>query len=159
MVRIVRRSEDGTPLVAGSDTDSQTPSTSHANHHSRWGATCAQRVLVGQSPQNCSDHINVLELCAVLQALKQWAPESWGQMVALNLDNRMAVAYIIWEGGMRSARLMEVMHQLLMLTDCWAILLKPTYLPGVANIEADPLSWRKQIIKWALLPGLAYELS
>lgn len=79
---------------------------------SGWGDTCGHQVLSSLWPLNCSLHINALELQALLLALKYWFPSLRGQVVVLNLDNRTAVAYILQEGGMCSAQLLEITRRL-----------------------------------------------
>lgn len=93
----------------------------------------------------------------MLLALKQWAPDPCGH-VALHLDNGTAMACILREGGTRLVQLLEMTCQLYALADHWSITLRPAYLPGVANIEADALSHQKRVVEWVLLPGIAAKL-
>lgn len=60
-----------------------------------WG----QESVPGSWKTGGCDHINVLELRALLLALCHWAPRLRGQVVSLHVDNKTTVAYIMWEGG------------------------------------------------------------
>lgn len=77
-----------------------------------------------------------------------------GSTVAIHCNNKTAVTYTIWEGGTKSRSLMKWTRKLWCLTDKWCILLRPAYLPGMANLEADALSRGKRVQEWALLPHI-----
>jgi hypothetical protein len=121
---------------------------------SGWGATWGTRSLAGTWEALDRRHINVLELQAIYNATLQWAPLLRGKVVSVHSDNKTAVAYILREGGTRSPPLMALTRRLLHLVDKWGITLRPCYIPGIANVEADALSRSRVITEWSLLSGI-----
>ena len=87
-----------------------------------------------------SCHINVLEMQAVIYAVRVFLLHLRYRVVRLMCDNTMTVAYIKNEGGTRSHTLMQMTIRLLKWCDSKAITLVPVHLPGVRNIQADSLS-------------------
>ena len=85
-------------------------------------------------------HINVLEMQAVINAVRDFLPHLRFRVVRLMCDNAVTVAYIKNQGGTRSYTLMQMTIRLLKWCDCKAITLVPVHLPGVHNIQADSLS-------------------
>ena len=85
-------------------------------------------------------HINVLEMQAVIYAVRDFLPLLRYHVVRLMCDNAVTVAYIKNEGGTRSHTLMQMTIRLLKWCDSKAITLVPVHLPGVRNIQADSLS-------------------
>ena len=84
--------------------------------------------------------INVLEMQAVINAVRDFLPHLRSRVVCLMCDNIVKVAYIKNEGGTRSYTLMHMTLCLLKWCDRKAITLVPVHLPGVHNIQADSLS-------------------
>ena len=108
---------------------------------SGWGAQLGSRSTQGQwSASQRSCHINVLEMQAVIYAVRDFLPQLRSRMVRLMCDNAVTVAYIKNEGGTRSHTLMQMTIRLLKWCDSKAITLVPVHLPGVHNIQADSLS-------------------
>ena len=60
------------------------------------------------------------------------------------------VAYLSKEGGTRSPQLCALTRQVLTKCDLHSINLRPAYLPGIANVEADGLSRGKELQEWTL---------
>jgi len=89
---------------------------------------------------------------AALLALKTWAPMMRGLTVAIHSDNRAMVAYLLKEGGTKSPSLCSLTKEIYTIIDRWGISLRPAYLKGVANIEADSLSRGREVREWCLLP-------
>ena len=119
-----------------------------------WGAQWAARHLAGTwGPNHASAHINILEMRAVLLALKEWAPQLSGSVVAWYADNRTVVAYLLKEGGTRSWDLCALTKEIFKILDRWAISLRPAYLKGIANAGADSLSRGKEVLEWCLSPS------
>ena len=58
-------------------------------------------------------HINMLDLMAVLLALKEFQDQCRGQVVLIATDNTTVVSYINKEGGMRSGSLYALLWRLL----------------------------------------------
>ena len=108
---------------------------------SGWGAQLGSRSTQGQwSASQRSCHINVLEMQAVIFAVRDFLPHLRYRVVRLMCDNAVTVAYIKNEGGTRSHTLMQMTIRLLKWCDSKAITLVPVHLPGVRNIQADALS-------------------
>ena len=108
---------------------------------SGWGAQLGSHSTQGQwsaSQRLC--HINVLEMQAVIYAVRDFLPHLRYRVVRLMCDNVVTVAYIKNEGGTRSHTLMQMTIWLLKWCDSKAITLVPVHLPGVRNIQADSLS-------------------
>ena len=108
---------------------------------SGWGAQLGSHSTQGQwsaSQRLC--HINVLEMQAVIYAVRDFLPHLRYRVVRLMCDNAVTVAYIKNEGGTRSHTLMQMTIRLLKWCDSKAITLVPVHLPGVCNIQADSLS-------------------
>ena len=108
---------------------------------SGWGAQLGSHSTQGQwsaSQRLC--HINVLEMQAVIYAVRDFRPHLRYRVVRLMCDNAVTVAYIKNEGGTRSHTLMQMTIRLLKWCDSKAITLVPVHLPGVRNIQADSLS-------------------
>ena len=108
---------------------------------SGWGAQLGSHSTQAQwsaSQRLC--HINVLEMQAVIYAVRDFLPHLRYRVVRLMCDNAVTVAYIKNEGGTRSHTLMQMTIRLLKWCDSKAITLVPVHLPGVRNIQADSLS-------------------
>ena len=130
---------------------------------SGWGAQLGSHSTQGQwsaSQRLC--HINVLEMQAVIYAVRDFLPHLRYCVVRLMCDNAVTVAYIKNEGGTRSHTMMQMTIRLLKWCDSKAITLVPVHLPGVSNIQADSLSRVGQTLttEWtmameSLRPGFA----
>ena len=108
---------------------------------SGWGAQLGSRSTQGQwSASQRSWHISVLEMQAVINAVRDFLPHLRCRVVRLMCDNAVTVAYIKNEGGTRSYTLMQMTIRLLKWCDRKVIKLVPVHLPGVHNIQADSLS-------------------
>ena len=110
-------------------------------YSSGWGAQLGSHSTQGQwsaSQRLC--HINVLEMQAVIYAVRDFLPHLRYHVVRLMCDNAVTVAYIKNEGGTRSHTLMQITIRLLKWCNSKAITLVPVHLPGVRNIQADSLS-------------------
>ena len=109
--------------------------------HLGWGAQLGSRSTQGQwSASQRSWHINVLEMQAVINAVRDFLPHLRSRVVGLICDNAVTVAYIKNERGTRSYTLMQMTMRLLKWCDRKAITLVPVHLPGVHNIQAYSLS-------------------
>lgn len=62
------------------------------------------------------------------------------------------------EVGKCSPILMAVTRELLGFVDKWQMTLRPCYLHGIANIEANVPSRDKKVIKWSLQPDVTAKL-
>ena len=78
-----------------------------------------------------------------------------GKVVALNLDNSIAKAYLHNHGGTVSPFLSRLACQILSLTNKHNITLIPAYIPTHLNVEANYLSWGQLLLEWHLLPQMS----
>jgi len=123
--------------------------------NSGWGAQLGSHSSLGLwSSTLQSRHINILELQAVLNAVRAFLPSLRSRAVRLMCDNATAIAYIRNEGGTRSFKLTQLAIRLLRLCDRWGITLVPVHLPGIRNVQADALSRLGQSLptEWTILP-------
>ena len=109
--------------------------------NSGWGAQLGSCSTQGQwSVSQRSWHINVLEMQAVINAVRDFLPLLRSRVVRLMCDIAVTVAYINNEGGTQSYTLTQMTIHLLKWCDHKVITLVPVHLPGVHNIQADSLS-------------------
>ena len=99
-------------------------------------------------------HINLLELKAVLLALKWFERLCCNQIVLVCTDNTTVVSYINKEGGMKSGSLCALLWRLMLWCNQRQIVLRARHIPGHLNVIADKLSRLNQVIQteWSLLP-------
>ena len=123
---------------------------------SGWGARFGHRHLQGQwSRAQMNNHINYLELLVVYLSLQHWTSLMSHHIIALQIDNTTAVAYLVKEGGTQSKALCELAAKILNFAEEHRINLRPSYLPGLLNTEADALSRQKDTSDWMLEPAIA----
>ena len=103
----------------------------------------------------CRACIVLQELQAVAMMLCRTAFCLFGKVIALNLDNSTAKAYLCNQGGIVSPFLSRLACQILSLTDKHGITLIPAYIPTHINVEADYLSQDWMLPEWHLLPQAA----
>ena len=87
--------------------------------------------------------------------LCRMAFHSTGKMVALDLDNSTAKAYLYNQGGTKSQFLSMLACWILSLTDKHSIALISAYIPIHLNVEADYLSLGQLPLEWHLLSQMA----
>ena len=118
-----------------------------------WGAQLGDRSLRGSwtTPQR-RQHINVLEMEALLCAVRGFIPFLRHRAVRWMCDNSVAVSYIRKEGGTQSFQLTRLTIRVLKFCDRKDIVIVPVYLPGARNIQADSLSRPGQTLatEWAI---------
>ena len=68
------------------------------------------------------------------------------------------MAYLLKEGGTRSRALCQLTRDIYKVIDRNGITLRPAFLPGVANAEADSLSRGTAPQEWTLAPKVARQL-
>ena len=120
-----------------------------------WGAAWEGRQIQGiWSSSEVRLHINALELLAVVRSLQEWGAHWQGKSVIFLMDNRMAVAYLLKQGGTRSHSSTLIAEELFRLADGLNLFLTAAYLPGERNVLAHMLSRANQILKteWRLGP-------
>ena len=129
-----------------------------------WGAHCAHMTAQGLwSTQESKLHINVLELKAVLKALKAFVPclSLQQRIIQIASDNTTVCAYINKQGGTRSWEMFALTWHLFAFCTKNKVLLAARHIPGVMNLVADQLSRSNQIIhtEWSLNPQIFRWLS
>ena len=120
-----------------------------------WGAHLGDYMAKGVWLESESAlHINLLELKAVLLALKRFERLCCNQIVLVCTDNTTVVSYINKEGGMKSGSLCALLWRLMLWCNQRQIVLRARHIPGHLNVIADKLSRLNQVIQteWSLLP-------
>lgn len=127
---------------------------------SGWGATMMGRAVNGVWSQRLAlNHINVLELRAVLLALRHFLPYLRGQHVLVKTDNSTVVAYINRQGGTRSRQLHRLAREIIVWSSTRLLSLRPTHVPGILNRGADLLSRGNPLFgEWRLHPQVVEQI-
>ena len=125
-----------------------------------WGAIHDGRSAKGTwSPALRTNHINYLELMAVLLALKRFEPFVKDCHVLIRTDNTAAMYYINKQGGMVSPTLDVLARELTLWCDSRLRSIRATHLAGLQNSGADLLSrGRYYYDDWSLHPGVANQI-
>ena len=124
-----------------------------------WGAHCAHMIAQGYwSTQQSKLHINVLELKAVLLALKTFVPQLslHQRIIQVASDNTTVCAYINKLGGTRSWDMFAITWHLFAFCRKNKVVLTARHVPGVMNLVADQLSRSQQTLhtEWSLNPKI-----
>ena len=121
--------------------------------NSGWGAHFESLTASGTWPPEMRDrHINILELEAVVLALRSFCQHLAGKHVRLCTDNTTVACYINKQGGARSRPLSRRTEQLLLWCQAQSISLTAKHVPGKLNVLADSLSRSHTIVQteWTL---------
>ena len=103
-----------------------------------WGACCQNLTANGRwSPLQARDHINVLELKAVIVATKVFLKDRSNIIVCLRMDNTTAVAHVNNKGATLSPQLVNLTLELWEWCLKKPILITAQHLPGKLNNVAD----------------------
>jgi len=106
-----------------------------------WGAHYDNQMASGLwSPAQQVLHINVLELLAVVLAIRHWRHRLQHTSLMIATDNVTAAAFIHKMGGTHSGTLLAVTYQLYELVDSIPLAIRARRIPGTTNILADELS-------------------
>ena len=106
-----------------------------------WGAAMGAVTVRGHwTAVEQEEHINVLELRAVLFAVQALCSTKSNMHLHIKADNITAVAHINKMGGTRSEGCVRVTTELWEFCLQRQLLLSAEYLPGVENVRADALS-------------------
>ena len=125
------------------------------------GACCSKQRTGGPwSQQECSMHINCLELLAATLAVKTFAKAKITMSILLRIDNTTAVAYINNLGGTASKELVILTRDLWMWCLERNIHIAAVHLPGVLNTVADTES-RQMLDRtdWKLNPVIFQKIN
>ena len=102
-----------------------------------WGAHVGEATAGGRwSTQEKEDHINVLELRAILLGLQSLC-EGKGKHVRVMSDNTTALAYLKHQGGVRSEQCDQVAREIWDWAEERDMWLSGAHIPGVENVVAD----------------------
>ncbi|KAL0172812.1 hypothetical protein M9458_033123, partial [Cirrhinus mrigala] len=105
-----------------------------------WGAVCNGHAASGVwTGPRLLWHINCLELLTVFLALRRFRPLIQDKHVLVRSDNTATVAYISHQGGVRSFRMSQLVHHLLLCNKHRLRSLRATHIPGESNRVADSL--------------------
>ena len=114
---------------------------------SGWGANLLDQHVSGVwSDQEKLLHLNLLEMKALFLGLQAFREDVVGHHVTAMCDNSTVVAYVNKQGGTVSRALCLLASRLLRWTKSFDVHLDARYLPGHANVLADPLSRRGQVV-------------
>ena len=128
---------------------------------SGWGDYLLNQHVSGVwSDQEKLLHINLLEMKALFLAFQSFREDVIGHHVTAMCDNSMVVAYVNKQGGTVSRALCSLTSRLLRWTESLNVHLDARYLPGQANVLADLLSRRGQVVgtEWFLHPQVVRSL-
>jgi hypothetical protein len=126
-----------------------------------WGAHLGEKLMSGSwSQEDRNLHSNILEMKAVLLAVRQSSVELSNQSILLSTDNSTVVAYVNKQGGTHSRSLFLLVEELLLHVDALGSLLRAKHIPGARNVLADQLSRSGQILstEWTLNQHVVNEL-
>ncbi|XP_063915486.1 uncharacterized protein LOC135131605 [Zophobas morio] len=105
---------------------------------SGWGIYCQGHTARGLwNPEEQREHINYLELKAVLYGLKCFAKHLLHSKVLLRIDNTTAISYINRMGSVQYPHLSTLTRQIWQWCEARDIWLVASYINSTANIEAD----------------------
>ena len=105
-----------------------------------YGAICGTQYLRGRFPQEYQNkNIALLEMLAVLVALKVWATHLKGKYFWIHVDNQ-AVAAVINSGASRDPELQDALRELALIAAQHQFVVKAKHIPGVDNRIPDWLS-------------------
>ena len=103
-----------------------------------WGATC-QGISTGGawSQEEQKAHINILELKAVHLAILTFTKFQTVQKIHVQMDNKIALSYLVKMGGTHSKDLLGLSKQIWDYLQSKKITITTEYLPGHLNVTAD----------------------
>ena len=117
-----------------------------------WGATTGVAKTGGHWAHKELDHINVLELKAILMGLKSLCRDCKETHIRLRSDNTTAAACID-RGGSTKPNLNVIIEQIFNWAESRGITLSAGHIKGVLNAEADKESCVKNLdTEWMLKP-------
>ena len=103
-----------------------------------WGAVYRGEQTGGRwSIHEQTEHINVLELRAILLGLQTFFKSESNVEVLIKSDNTTAVSYVNKMGGSRSKECESVSKQIWNFCEQKQMWLVATYIPGIENVQAD----------------------
>ena len=127
---------------------------------SGWGVHLLDQHVSGVWSDQKLLHINLLEMKTLFLGLQSFREDVIGHHVTAMCDNSTVVAYVNKQGGTVSQALCSLASRLLRWMESLDIHLDASYLPGQANVLADLLSRRGQVLgtEWSLHPQVVRSL-
>ena len=124
-----------------------------------WGAVFEDSVIGSRwSDLETTEHINSLELKAVLLALTAYSSKSVGQHVQILLDSSTAVAYITHMGGIRSENCNALAKEIWFWCIKNNIWLSAAHIAGKRNLADSPSRQFNDRIEWSLTTSVFHDL-
>ena len=125
-----------------------------------WGAVCLDKAVQGcWSEQESQLHINLLEMEAVIRAVRQFRMDLMGKAILIRSDNMSVVTYINKQWGTRSPSLCMRVWQLFMEVEQLSSRITATHVAGILNQRADHLSrFRIQATEWMLNRSVVHQI-
>ena len=122
-----------------------------------WSAFLEGRTVSGMW-EDChlEEHINLLEMRAVLLSLRHFQEVIQRQSLLIATDNTTVVAYLQNQGGTHSFSLYLLCREIMLLCDSLHTVLTVRHIPGNQNLIADAL-YRFRVpvnTEWELHPGI-----
>ena len=114
-----------------------------------WGAHWEDQTVKDTWLSQEPDHINALELRAVILAISEWIHMLKNRRILIRLDNISTVQYINQQGGTVSPRLCQLALELWEIAVRHNIWLVAAHIKGESNVIADALSRGKINIPWS----------
>ncbi len=121
-----------------------------------WGAHCQGWQTGGPwTKEEAALHINEQEMLAALIALKTFTKWKAGKSVLLQIDSKVALSYIVKQGGTKSLNLLNRAKEIWDYLELKQIELVVEWLPTKLNVEADFQSRNVQDpTEWKLDPKI-----
>lgn len=125
-----------------------------------WGAVLDDSKIGGRwNDHEKDDHINALELKAILLTIKSFSSKIIGKHVQILSDSSTAVCYITNMGGIRSERCNEIARNIWLWCIQMSIWLSCTHIAGKLNQADGPSRKFNDRIEWSLDNAIFEQLS
>ena len=110
-----------------------------------YGGTYRNQYFRGRFPPSWDKHnIAVLEMLAVMVALKIWGTQLQGHYFWIHVDNE-AVASVLNTGASRDSQLQDVLREIALIAARHQFVIKARHISGISNRVPDWLSrWHQQ---------------
>ena len=121
-----------------------------------WGAHLDGQIAGGPWEDVPTDHINLLEMKAVLFALHAFADRLRNRSIVIASDNTTVLGYLRNQGGTKSHELTSWTSRVFQFADSINLTFTCRHVPGKKNVLADQVSRQGQAIQteWMLHPKI-----
>ena len=124
-----------------------------------WGAHCGENQTRGVwSPSQKMQHINVLEITAILLAMQDLTSNLKNVCMLIKSDSMSALAYIRKKGGVKNLEMFLIAKQIWEFAMQRNISILVQHIPGKMNVQADTLSRQKDRSDYQLNPKVFLKL-